>query len=278
VTLALVIGLPLLWVALVRWIPGDFPTVRITLGLAAFLVLPSLYVAITDFTALLGYAGLRRRLGEKLARAGFGDALATGWWAGLSPDPRPRIYEGHVVWDVGRLVPGRDALVYIGDQASCCWPRDAVVAIERAKRFPGLRWMPAIRLRWRDESGVEHSVRLQAQEGCCVFRLALRTRGLARELASWARPQTDRSLWPPLPPALAALPLPELPVITGDTPRQALRPNAVVFGLALIVLLTAGLGSVAGFGARAILYSLTVSAWTYLLGLAPLVLYRDPPS
>jgi len=241
---------------------------------AAVLGILLVRLVLENFLAPAGYAELRRRLAARLERDGTPEgreAAADGVFVGFAPDARPRNYEGHSVWDIGFVLLGLDALVYIGDQARFRLRREQITGVRRDRGNPSWLAVPVVCIDWRAEDGAQHTVRLRPVARTLLGCRALTAR-FARTLTAWHRTGEGSN---PLPATAAELPMPFTAAVTGQSPRANLRllPLLKVVWLETLILATAALL----LEQIAILFPALLLAVTVLIiQLVPSLLYREP--
>jgi Zn-dependent protease with chaperone function len=243
------------------------PWVRFALALAGIAIAR---LAIGAAIAPLGYSTLRKKLAARLAAEGLGEAAA-GTFGGFAPDSVPRSYEGHTVWDVGFLIFGAGALVFVGDQARFRLDRERITAVRLGRGYPGWLEVPNLYVDWRHEDETAHTFALRAIGGT-LFGTRRRMRRLARKAEAW-RLHGEGAV--PLPPTAAELPPPPTAPVTGHAPREALRLR----GTFVLLWLHALLISMAGLlldEPGAILPALVLAVAVHVVLILPIIFYREP--
>ena len=226
-----------------------------------------LTVELSNLLAARGYGGLRKRLAAQLPAA---DAAAAArgesWFVGLGPADRPRIYDGHTVWDLGHLRLGDDALVFRGDGESFALPREAIAAVRLGPGAPGWISTRYVYVDWNAGDGTRRTFYLNP------FTRTLRgSRPLAESILAaivqW-RERRDAAA------GGAELPLPAWGEVTGVSPRQALNNVGMFISLAFIAVLAwAALDLLAA--TSQLLPVLLVAAARFFFSVLPYLRYRE---
>jgi hypothetical protein len=167
----------------------------------------------------------RRMRGKLAARLQVAEAENT-IFVGLSPEPRPLVYDGFWDWDLGFLTVSPDRLEYRGERARFTLRREQVAGIQIGK---GSDWEDPfwIYVSWRDaESGREGKFPLIVPRVHSPWRLAKHVAGLCEKLTEWRNRMEPRTM--PADAERAALPV----FVAAGTSR----PNQIPQMLLMIVL------------------------------------------
>ncbi|MFL6201061.1 MAG: M48 family metalloprotease, partial [Thermoanaerobaculia bacterium] len=186
---------------------------------------------------LLGPRGedeLARKLAARFEREGISPDALGGAFVGFAPDDSPRLYEGLGIWDVGFLLPGRDGLVYLGDQIRFRLGHGQVAAVRLGPGTPSWWRVGSVYVDWRSAEGWTRTFHLRGR-GRTLLGIRRSTKQLAEKLSAWLRSPEGS---PELPAALAELPPPVIAEVTGLFPREALRPRNLLVVCWLIFVLT----------------------------------------
>ena len=201
------------------------------------------FIAI-DRLAAQPYPTLRKRLLQRHAGQGLDPERADAIFAGLAPDPRPRIYEGFFDWDVGFLFLGGDRLCYVGEETRFALRRDQVVEIAAGERPPGWIAVPRVIVRWEDAaSGADGAFTLRPAGASTLVRAAAETPGLLERLREWQRGAAPRGGELA---ALAGLALPSTSQVTSISPRMLVRGRT--FAPLIVITALAAAGACVLFG------------------------------
>lgn len=195
------------------------------------------WAALVLLMNLLGPRGedeLARKLAARFEREGISPDALGGVFVGFAPDDSPRLYEGHGVWDVGFLLPGREGLVYLGDQTRFRLGHVQVEAVRLGPGTPSWWRVGSVYIDWRSPEGWTRTFHLRGR-GRTLLAIRRSTKQLAERLSAWL---TSPEGSPELPAALAELPPPVVAEVTGLFPREALRPRNLLIVCWLIFVLT----------------------------------------
>jgi hypothetical protein len=151
------------------------------------------YLAVMMLALLLRYTVAKvvehcayRRLRSKLAarmQVAEGEA---GMFVGLSPEPRPLVYDGWWDWDVGFLTLAADRLDYRGERARFTLWREQVTEIQVDKGAPHWSDPHWVYVSWRDdESGREGRFPLIVPRVQSPWRLPAQVCEVYRTLTAW---------------------------------------------------------------------------------------------
>lgn len=208
---------------------------------------------------LIGNAGLRRRIAEKIGRQpGGAQFLENAHFVGLAPTAELVLWDGDSDWDVGFAKPVGDTLVFWGDRSRCSLPRTAIWAIDVVDRPDVSR----VIIRWSagDLSGV---IALTSREGHTTGEARRNAAALVSHLTSWWQHSNGAPGpawgWPPT----------EEEVPGGRPPGQT-APIACLGALAAIAitvtssLLVAAPAYAAGLKALAVMHAIAVG-WPLLV-------------
>jgi hypothetical protein len=168
-------------------------------------------------------------------------------FVGLSPEPRPLVYDGNWDWDVGFLTLSAERLDYQGEQARFTLRREQVTEIRVAKGAPQWSDPHWVYLSWRDgESGRTGVFPLILPAVRSPWGLARQVRDLHRVLLSWKSGARGKAAAP-----AAELGLPVFPAGSGAPP-----PNQLPHKLLMVAIGALGLSYLAHFpiGGEATLY------------------------
>lgn len=138
------------------------------------------------------YRKLRRKIGATVQIAEREGVM----FMGLSPEPRPLVYDGNWDWDAGFMALSKDRLDYQGEQARFTLRRDQVSEIHVGPGAPQWDDPQWVYLGWRDaESGRAGTFPLILPRDRSPWRHAAEVRRLYRALVAWksdtAQPAVD---------------------------------------------------------------------------------------
>jgi Zn-dependent protease with chaperone function len=241
------------------------------LYLTGFLIVPFVYLSVSNFAQLRGYRRLKSRLAGKLAGTGYATAGQRNDFVGISPEPLPRNYENHNVWDVGFLSTDNRALSYTGDKIRFSIPRENITAITQGHQYPGWFRVPEIYIHWTD-SNVERVFHLHSVDGVLMTAIAGRSKSLAAYLTYW---HTGRSAGAGASTAAASAGMPQFPDVKGLSPQQAMTAKGLLLALLFIALLTFGISALFRLGSSLAWYGFGMSAWCLLAESIPSWRYRE---
>jgi hypothetical protein len=216
-------------------------------GLALALLLRS---TLSSLVSYWSYRRLRHQIGAKMRVAEREGVM----FVGLSPEPRPLVYDRFWDWDLGFLTLSGDQLDYRGEQARFTLQREQVSEIRVGNGAPHWSDPHWIYLSWLDtESGQAGTIPLILPRVRSPWRHGRDVRELHRRLLAWkgAAPQAgteiDRPDWG----------LPMFPAVAGTPPRRQLPQMA-----AMILVGCIGVSLIAHFpiGSEATVYFALV--WT----------------
>jgi hypothetical protein len=249
---------------LTDWLPAWKP-----LGL---IIVPLLYLGFVNYASLWGYRRMRGLLRRRLE--GLGTTIPdTGCeFVGLAPEPGPRVYEGHTVWDVGFLWIDGERLVFAGDQAWLALPRGAVHSIELVPGFPSLFRVPDIAFTVHAPQGMM-TLRFHSVDGPTMLGIGSRTRNLFLKVRGWYQPAAGAAHGGDT--VISQSPEPSLATVRGQAPKAALQGGAVALSWILVAALNIGLGSLLGIGPAARLWAVALALWTLSLPYLPIMFYRE---
>ena len=198
-------------------------------GMAMALLLRSTFSKLVDCWS---YRRLRNRIGAKMRMA----EREGVFFVGLSPEPRPLVYDGNWEWDAGFLTLSGDQLDYQGEQARFTLQRGQVSEIRVGSGAPHWSDPHWVHLSWHDkESGQSGTIPLIVPRVRSPWRHGADVRELHRLLLAWktaatqAAQPTDRPDWGlPVFPAVAGAPPP------GQLPQMAATILVSCLGLSLM--------------------------------------------
>ena len=224
--------IPVLIAQIVLWTHASGSNLAIALltGLAITIAVQSIFSNILPF---MGMQKLESHLREKLRREAAPPQLSSGLFVSLSPDSRPRIYEGNWAWDAGFLSMSESSLFYCGEESRFALPRQRIMRISLG---PGpVNWFntKAVYFTWRDEAGTEHTFNLRPLGVHSMCEMARQTLKLADELDKWHRGiQSPSKLIPSaeiaVPDAQGASGPPPVGQVTAASPRALARGEHLV--------------------------------------------------
>ena len=260
---------------------------RWAFDVALFLLAAGLSLAVLDRLVVSPYAGMKRRLRQRLVEQGIDQARERGIYVGLSPETRPRVYEGFYDWDIGLLFVRDDTLSFVGEEARFCLRRDQVAELALAPRPPG--WLAGYRIAvtWEDApSGASGSFTLRPADTTAIHHAAREARGLLARLATWQHEgghPAARSATPAELAGLARLAPPDFGSVTAIDPRQLAHARTLPPMIILGALLAAGAcalfalpfapGAQAGF-----MDVFAVGSLVHLFHRLPYWLWREAPA
>jgi hypothetical protein len=160
-------------------------------GMALALLLRYAISKVLDFWS---YRRLRDKLAERM-RVTHRDGTM---FVGLSPEPRPLVYDGAWDWDVGFLTLSEDRLDYRGEQARFTLRREQVTEVRLDKGSPHWSDPHWVYVSWRDdESGREGTFPLIVPRTNSPWGLSRQVRELHRKLVGWKSGNSGRAAVPP---------------------------------------------------------------------------------
>lgn len=242
------------------------------LWLAALVVTPLACAAIFNVTSVAPLYALRARLAQRL----FGrEAPPQAMLVGFSPHAEPRIYEGFTNWDLGFVWLEDGLLHYRGEATSFALSPELTESVESVRGAPGWIKTSAVRLRWRDASGVEHALRLTPLETRTLSGIPTLTRALELRLREW---WTQRAAVP-----AAGSPEPVLPLtseVTALVPRELVNSRfylgmtmfAAIASTAACLVVRVPFLPWNGMGFSEVLIT---CCWTQIILMLPLARHRD---
>ena len=256
---------------------------------ALFLLATAVSCAALDRMVVSPYAGMKRRLRQRLIEQGIDQARERGIYVGLSPETRPRVYEGFYDWDIGLLFVRDDTLCFVGEEARFALRRGQVASFAFAPRPPG--WFAGYRIAvtWEDaRSGASGSFTLRPADTTAIRHAARDARGLMARLEAWkgdGGPQAAMPAKPsgPAEPVLAGLGPPAFGSVTAIDPRQIANARTLPPMIILGALLAAGACALFGLpfapGAQAgFMDVFAVGLMVHLFHRLPYWLWRDSPA
>jgi hypothetical protein len=206
----------------------------------------------TDLLGTSGHAEMQRQLAERLRREGL-DGEAGGVFGGFAPHGEPRMYEGHTAWDIGFLLPGRDALVWLGDRTRFRLTRREIEGVRLGPGAPFFWRTWNLYVDWRGADGRLRTFYLRGSAST-VHGVGWETRKLAGRLEAWWREGTSAV---ELPAALRDLPPPITAEVTGIDPRTSLKLRGFLTSAWLYGFLTMAACIVLGLVNESMLAALT---------------------
>ena len=227
-----------------------------------------LLLALDNWAPQWGMEKLKQRLGKKLQQQGI-EETSQGYFVGFSPSFEPKLYEGHLFWDIGFLKLQRGQLSYAGDRTQFVVPLTAIEHLGSVR--PRLEWFrpELIQLQWKNSEREIFSGYFSIREERSSLQLRKDNRNLAKLLEQWKDgkgPEFPIQL-------LAGQSEWQLGPVTS-APVEELRKNVwLVWGQLMIA--SVGISFLLGFTVLEGLYVWGVSSGTFTLLLLPILLYRE---
>lgn len=215
-------------------VPAGTGPVAAAIFFASFAAVVVVCLRLPQRFLLFGNGGLRRYVGEKLARAGAEEAVRSGEWVGLAVGEEPCMYDGDTDWDVGFLVLRPGTLLYCGDRARFALRADQVTRLTLTDPLPPLEEEVRLQIDWCDTASVEKGVlTLTIRRFRNWGEARQKVEAFLTELERWQRqgvPLQQPPLSLPLPPVAVSGGVPRRPLwrgvpIAGQLPRPAAPPQ-----------------------------------------------------
>lgn len=185
---------------------------------------------VMDHAGRWATARLRKRLQERLQKAGFEFDASAACYVGFSPHESARVYENSFDWDLGFLVLLPTHLVYLGEQAQFKLRRDQLVETQIGPGEPN--WLSSKRLyvKWLDDQQRMRTFNLAPASLTAISQTRHEVKRLAERLTGVPTAQSGTAL-------LQKLEAPVFGEVTNKTPKAALSFGtcAAIGGMLLVV-------------------------------------------
>ncbi len=250
---------------------AGYASIPAAVSWAGLPLMPLVFLAVANYGSLFGYGKMKRGMREKAVRLGMDPNDEHPFFVGLSPEPNPRNYENHTVWDIGFLSLTSDDLVYYGDRVRFRIPRNKITSITKGKAYPGWFGITETYIRW-NENGQERVLHLHSIDGSSMTAIAKRSESLLLDLMNW---KDGRFPGRQAQVAEASLGLPVLPDVKGIHPRQTTTIRGLLSSLLFVALLIFGLSGLFSLDSSLSWYGFGMSSWCLLFGSLPSMTYKE---
>jgi Zn-dependent protease with chaperone function len=269
----------LILIAISTAIPTLFAYLAATYSHSEFLLLIlgvvatfGLYIPAVRWRIVAGRGALRKRFIAYLNKLYPALDLSNAWVIGYSPDAWPRFYYVQSHWDTGLLVPTREGVMYLGDQAKFLLPYSAIQELVFDQGISSWWKFRRSYIRWTagESRGV---MNLLSLEPCSAWSIEAGNRRLHEALENWRKAADS---FASVPEECGSLALPEPVQLKSKTPNEAYPLKAVT----KIVLLAAVAGVFVGNGTLTLWPMLYVPAVVFFLRFVeslPYRRYKDRP-
>jgi len=242
------------------------PTAAYAAGIVA---MPLIYLSVTAYASLTGYASLRQRLREKNERKGIKPGEPC-YFTGLVPEQFPRVYDSNTVWDVGFMTLEQGAIVYQGDKAAFSIPRENIVRIDRGMASPNWFDVPETYITWTD-GGKDHVFHIHSLDGGSMLSIAKQSGILLRNLLEWHRGTGGAVRGA----SGGDYGLPQFPDVKGQHPRQSAKLSNLIGLLLVTAAFVFSFASLLHLEAYAAWYGIGMAVWCLLISTFPVWRYRE---
>ncbi len=223
-------------------------------------------------------AALRRALAPVLHPAGAPGDDESEFFVGLAPHATPRLYEGFAEWDVGFLAIAPGRLEYAGEEARFSLATEEVRQLWLDAGLPGWIRVPIVRVRWERADGAGGTFGLVPVGAPNPLAARSEARRIQARLAAWREHEPPSG-------AVAGKPRHASPPtmdVTCSSPRSMLQAPAIVLTWIVQTLLAIGVALAVGLPTWPLVpgvFDVVLAAIaTHILALAPVALWREPPS
>ncbi len=233
--IAVSMGLPTLF-AYIAEKSGADAKVLCSILLGGVFVTFAVYLITYRWRAVGSRSMLRKRFEVHFRRLYPTLDLSRAHLVGYSPDPWPRFYYVQPYWDIGLLIPAREGLVYLGDQAKFLLPHSSIRECVFANGIPAWKKLQRTYIRWEHE-GAHGVMNFASLDPCPPLRIESVTLELNKSISEFHERSASM---PSVPSECAGLALPAAVQLKSKTPHEA-YPFRSVVKLTLFAMIPGGL-------------------------------------